>query len=46
MPYISFETGKKNNRYDHPNKEVSNNLENSYIYRTDRNIWSIERNKI
>ena len=33
--YSNISVGK-NNRYDHPNKEVLNNLKKSKIYRTDK----------
>ncbi len=39
----------KNNRYGHPNKEVLNNLEESKIYRTDKDgsiIFRIKNNKL
>ena len=35
-PKYSIISVGKNNRYDHPNKEVLNNLEQSKIYRTDQ----------
>jgi len=34
-PKYSIISVGKNNRYGHPNKEVLENLKNSYIYRTD-----------
>ena len=39
----------KNNRYNHPNKDVLNNLQNSKIYRTDQDgsiMFKIENNKL
>lgn len=36
-PKFSLISVGKNNRYNHPNKEVLNNLKNSRIYRTDNN---------
>jgi len=39
----------KNNRYGHPNKEVLNNLEDSTIYRTDRDgsiMFKIKNNEL
>ena len=39
----------KNNRYGHPNKEVLNNLDNSKIYRTDKDgsiMFKIKNNKL
>ena len=39
----------KNNRYDHPNKEVLNNLKDSKIYRTDEDgsiIFRIKNNEL
>ena len=38
-----------NNRYGHPNKEVLNNLEDSKIYRTDKQgsiMFKIKKNKL
>ena len=35
-PKYSIISVGKNNRYNHPNKEVLNNLSNSIIYRTDK----------
>ena len=38
-----------NNRYGHPNKEVLNNLEDSKIYRTDKQgsiMFKIKNNKL
>ena len=39
----------KNNRYGHPNKEVLNTLDNSKIYRTDKQgsiMFKIKNNKL
>ena len=39
----------KNNRYGHPNKKVLENLENSKIYRTDKQgsiMFKIKNNKL
>jgi beta-lactamase superfamily II metal-dependent hydrolase len=39
----------KNNRYDHPNKDVLNNLEKSKIYRTDEDgsiMFKIKSDKL
>ena len=39
----------KNNRYGHPNKEVLNVLENSKVYRTDKDgsiVFKIKNNKL
>ena len=48
-PKYSLISVGKNNRYGHPNKEVLNNLENSKIYRTDKNgsiLFKIKNNKL
>ena len=39
----------KNNRYDHPNKEVLNNWDKSKIYRTNQDgsiMFKIKNNKL
>ena len=46
--YSIISVGKKN-RYGHPNKEVLDNLENSTIYRTDKDgsiMFQIKNNKL
>ena len=46
--YSIISVGKKN-RYGHPNKEVLDNLENSKIYRTDKDgsiMFKIKNNKL
>ena len=46
--YSIISVGKKN-RYGHPNKEVLDNLENSTIYRTDKDgsiMFKIKNNKL
>ena len=46
--YLLISVGK-NNRYNHPNKEVLNNLEKSKMYRTDRDgsiMFKIKNNKL
>ena len=48
-PKYSIISVGKNNRYGHPNKEVLNNLENSKIYRTDKDgsiLFKIKNNKL
>ena len=48
-PNYSIISVGKNNRYGHPNKEVLNNLDNSKIYRTDRDgsiMFKIKKNKL
>lgn len=48
-PVYSIISVGKNNLYNHPNKEVLNNLDNSKIYRTDINgsiIFKIKNKKI
>ena len=48
-PKYSIISVGKNNRYGHPNKEVLNNLEQSKIYRTDRDgsiMFKIKNNKL
>ena len=48
-PKYSIISVGKNNRYGHPNKEVLNNLENTKIYRTDKNgsiMFKIKNNKL
>lgn len=48
-PKYSIISVGKNNRYGHPNKEVLNNLENTKIYRTDKNgtiMFKIKNDKL
>ena len=48
-PKYSVISVGKNNRYGHPNKEVINNLDNSKIYRTDKDgsiMFKIKNNKV
>ena len=48
-PKYSIISVGKNNRYGHPNKEVLNNLEDSKIYRTDKQgsiMFKIKNNKL
>ena len=48
-PEYSIISVGKNNKYSHPNKEVLNNLEDSTIYRTDRDgsiMFKIKNNKL
>ena len=48
-PKYSVISVGKNNRYNHPNKEVLNNLEKSKMYRTDRDgsiMFKIKNNKL
>ena len=48
-PEYSIISVGKNNRYGHPNKEVLNNLEDSKIYRTDKDgsiMFKIKNNKL
>jgi len=48
-PKYSIISVGKNNRYGHPNKEALENLENSHIYRTDKDgsiMFKIKNNKL
>ena len=48
-PKYSIISVGKNNRYGHPNKEVLSVLENSKIYRTDKDgsiMFKIKNNKL
>ena len=48
-PKYSIISVGKNNRYNHPNKEVLNTLDNSKIYRTDKDgsiMFKIKNNKL
>ena len=48
-PNYSIISVGKNNRYNHPNKEVLNNLKNTKIYRTDLDgsiVFKIKNNKL
>ena len=48
-PKYSIISVGKNNRYGHPNKEVLNNLEDSKIYRTDKQgsiLFGIKNNEL
>ncbi len=48
-PKYSIISVGKNNRYGHPNKEVLNNLENSKIYKTDKDgsiMFKIKNKKL
>lgn len=47
-PKYSIISIGKSNRYDHPNKEVLENLDNSKIYRTDQDVsimFKLKNNK-
>ncbi len=47
--WYSIISVRKNNRYGHPNKEVTDNLANSKIYRTDQDgsiIFKIKNHKL
>jgi len=48
-PKYSIISVGKNNRYGHPNKEVLNNLNDSKVYRTDRDgsiMFKIKNRKL
>ena len=48
-PKYSIISVGKNNRYNHPNKEVLDNLEDSIVYRTDEDgsvMFKIKNNKL
>ena len=48
-PKYSIISVGKNNRYGHPNKETLDNLEDSKIYRTDKDgsiMFKIKNNKL
>ena len=48
-PKYSIISVGKNNRYGHPNKEVLENLDNSIIYRTDKDgsiMFKFKNNKL
>ena len=48
-PKYSIISVGKNNRYNHPNKEVLDNLEDSIVYRTDEDgsvMFKIKNNRL